>query len=459
MLSLSSGAITDATASTRTNPVFMTHDLNKPQLVFAGSAAAGSAFARSYAVRALATGGFRREIVEEKITIGAGGVFSVERAREAIKLRKGGTRLIATVDQCVGDFGDERRATFAEISLTAKKGRRSALYDVARLCLEESAGALTPVSPDPAVRAARFTDRARLLAPANKISVRPDQTVGAVYHGGIAFCARRALALAPLLQERPAGEPLRQMRVLLRRLRTYERIFRAAAPNKDLSRLSRRARGFARLLGEARDWDVFFTQTLPSVAATGETPGGMAALQAAARQHQLAAAARIAELNASPDFSLFLLDLARMADAPSKRVFKKAETPVAAFATDALEARLAAAREAGAGLALKDLAAGHPLRLALKKLRYSAQLFRDLYDRDARKPYFQALASLQQGFGALNDAAVAQALATRAASGEGKAAMRAAGFVSGYQTARAHAASARILEDWRAFSSMTPYWA
>ena len=437
----------------------MTSSQFDQSFVLSGAAPAVSAFARLYGVRALATGDGARESFVETRALHSDRSINVDISRRTLVLRKGKTKIVASLDHVVGDAGEAQPMRFAEIKLEMKKGSPETFVDVARLCLEESGGALRPVSNDPAVRAARYLDPAHLLAPANKISVAPSQTADEVYRDGVSFCAERALAIAPLVDGASgAGEPLRQMRVLLRRLRTYERIFRQASADREMKALSRRARAFARLFGEARDWDVFVTQTLPSIEASVTTLDGMADLMASARQHQLASAERIAAVASGADFSLFLFDLAAVSRFSAADEGQARDEPIASFARTALEGRLAIARSVGKDLALKDLNAGHPLRLALKKLRYSAQLFRDLYDREKRKPYFQALSRLQEGFGALNDAAVAQELATRAASGEGKAAMRAAGFVSGYRTAEAQAASARLLDDWNAFSTMTPYW-
>ena len=48
----------------------------------------------------------------------------------------------------------------------------------------------------------------------------------------------------------------------------------------------------------------------------------------------------------------------------------------------------------------------HQLRIALKKLRYTAEFFRSLYPKEHAKPYLSALAQMQNCLGHMNDDAV-----------------------------------------------------
>jgi len=437
----------------------MSSPMSKRSLVFRGHTSAISALARSYVVRALtANDGYREQL--EAVALRVNGSESlIDVSRLHLLLQKGKSRISLYLDLgCSVSEAGRGNKDFSEATFRLEKGDPSVLFSVARLCMEESNGGLQPASHDPHVRAAASQYDQTLLLPANKIDVDQSQTLEEVYEHGLDFCAQRALALSPMLAGRNDGEPLRQMRVLLRRFRTFERVFRPYLPSDALRKLAKDARRFTRILGQARDWRIFVSQTLPGLQANAETLEGIEELNQAATQRQLAADEYVLETVNSGDYSIFLLDFLEAADTKSWLKRGESARPITQIANIALEARFDEARAHAQGLVLKDLAAGHPLRLSLKKLRYTAQLFRDLYERDARKPYFRALSRLQDGFGALNDAAVAQELATQAASGEGKAAMRAAGFVSGYCTAQAQADTARILDDWAAFSAMTPYW-
>ena len=58
-----------------------------------------------------------------------------------------------------------------------------------------------------------------------------------------------------------APEPVHQMRVAVRRLRTALAVFRRTAPEGALDSLEKELKSVARLLGGARDWDVFLGET------------------------------------------------------------------------------------------------------------------------------------------------------------------------------------------------------
>jgi len=105
-----------------------------------------------------------------------------------------------------------------------------------------------------------------------------------------------------------------------------------------------------------------------------------------------------------------------------------------------------------------DPASLHALRIAVKKLRYCNQLFRNVYSKKRRGAYMAAMASLQKGFGDINDAVTAQRLVNIVSKGEGAKAMRASGFLSGYYAAQLDAASKAITKSWEAFEAMPPFW-
>ena len=264
---------------------------------------------------------------------------------------------------------------------------------------------------------------------------------------------------APLLDIR-AVEGVHQMRVALRRFRAIERTFRPAVDTDALYALTRRARSIAHALGPARDLDVFLDETLPDIFARYQTPPGAAAMRAAAETMRAAAWADAHAIIADKAFTHFLLDLLEAGViAPwRKDANHRGEGPLKAFAPAALDKALKRARKAKAAMDRTELAARHPLRIALKKLRYSAQMLGPLFPRDKRKPYMAAISRLQDALGTVNDAVTAQDLAEKTGAGAGPDAMRAAGFVAGYKAAEAEAAAVEIDRAWEIFDKTTPFW-
>ena len=66
--------------------------------------------------------------------------------------------------------------------------------------------------------------------------------------------------------------------------------------------------------------------------------------------------------------------------------------------------------QAGQRLDTQDAARLHSLRILAKKLRYSAEFFSTLYDRQRTKPFLAALSEVQEVLGQINDVAVAHRL-------------------------------------------------
>ena len=60
------------------------------------------------------------------------------------------------------------------------------------------------------------------------------------------------------------------------------------------------------------------------------------------------------------------------------------------------------------GIRKLDAEALHELRKELKKLRYAADMLASIYPRKRVSAYLKALKALQDGFGSLNDAAMAE---------------------------------------------------
>ncbi|MHA7873345.1 MAG: CHAD domain-containing protein, partial [Hyphococcus sp.] len=270
----------------------------------------------------------------------------------------------------------------------------------------------------------------------------------------------RLASLQPALVDFRQVEGVHQMRVALRRLRSVERVCRRAHRAAGLSGLSQRARVFARRLGPARDWDVFLEETLPATLESGYAPPAARAFYGAAHDRRAQAWDAAVEAVNDPGFTLFLIDLLEAAVLARWRQGADGAlaAPVREFAPRALDRTLKKTLRTAGAINLNCLEELHDLRIALKKLRYPVQMFRPIYPKAARKDYMAALAGLQEAFGKVNDAVVAQRLAGEASAGGGADVMRAAGFVSGYKAAEAAAAAEVIAVDWPVFAAMTPFW-
>ncbi len=383
--------------------------------------------------------------------------------RWASVIRFKGAEIEIAVDlgsaEAVDGEGRSCSGPLAEVELELVSGDPAAVFDFARLLVANAPLRFSTTSKLEAALA-RLPDADRVGKTA-RLDLDPEMTAGEVLAMSLSACAARAAALQGALVDLRRPEGVHQMRVVLRRLRAMERIYRRYLRSNEIEDLAARAKTFASALGPARDWDVFLGESLPAAVESDYAPERLRSLKARAEAARAESWARATAVISSPDFTRFLIDLTAAGSLQRWRTGAKTrlEQPVIEFAPRALDRALKKTfRTADEVKGAVDLAARHPLRIALKKLRYPVQLFRDLYPKDRRKPYMSALSELQDAFGAVNDAAVAQHLADEAAAGGGEGAMRAAGFISGYKAAEAREAAKKIDGAFAAFEKMTPFW-
>ncbi|MCQ8242009.1 CHAD domain-containing protein [Rhizosaccharibacter radicis] len=242
---------------------------------------------------------------------------------------------------------------------------------------------------------------------------------------------RRLLAegVDHLLLNEPAArrgdaEAIHQMRVALRRLRAVLRLFRKLLDPAPVAALEDELRRLGRVLGDARDWDVFCTETLPTIAAAGlgVLPARGALARAANRERKRAHAGLRAVLRGGAVREL------------AERLRRWHATP-ALFATDpgrpigsvairqvaGLEKRV---RRRARDLARQDDEGRHRLRKALKTLRYGRDMLQALDEQTSAEGWLhppsarRATTRLQEALGSLNDAVAARALAQRLCEGD-----------------------------------------
>jgi triphosphatase len=217
-----------------------------------------------------------------------------------------------------------------------------------------------------------------------------------------------------------AGQPegVHQMRVALRRLRAVLRLFRGLLNPELDDRYEDGLRALGQLLGEARDWDVFCTEVLPTVAAAeppGPRPNGPLARAAAVRRE----AAHVA-LNAgldAPHVQALLDGLAHLHERDDAFTVD-ASQPIADVAADQLAHLEKRVRRRGRKLRHQDDVGRHRLRKALKALRYGREMLQALDEQalEATRPPHgarKAVKGLQEALGGLNDAVAAVELAHR----------------------------------------------
>jgi CHAD domain-containing protein len=214
-------------------------------------------------------------------------------------------------------------------------------------------------------------------------------------------------------------EYLHQVRVTLRRLRVVLGVVKPLlGEDAQLANLRAELRALFRVLGQAREWDVFVTQTLAALRERFPEHAGLARLarrsEALRQGHHEAARAALQ----STAFHGLLLRIALwLHDERWQQPGNRETASLMRFSARILRRCQQRVMRCGKRLShtwasndADSAQALHALRLASKKMRYSAELFSSLRTQEKLKRNTAALIRLQDILGSLNDIAVARRL-------------------------------------------------
>jgi len=242
-------------------------------------------------------------------------------------------------------------------------------------------------------------------------AMRPAQAFGAIAAAGLFQLT--ANAPGALTSDNP--EFIHQMRVALRRLRSALHLFRAYLPQDLVQEGAPELQWLAQLLGQARDYDVLITQTLPRILrapAARRAGAGERALAAALAPRRAACLAAVRKALRSRRYRALLHRLSE-----TIRLLQQRETSGVGGKADLRDFAARKLRQAQKKLRVtpKALAAlpseeRHEFRIAAKRLRYAVEFFAPLFKAKPAQRYARNLADLQDALGILNDDAVALAL-------------------------------------------------
>ena len=262
------------------------------------------------------------------------------------------------------------------------------------------------------------------------------------------------LHLAPMIADIENGtDPVHQMRVAVRRVRSAFALFPALPDNPAHASAAEGLKRLGHVLGPARDWDVFMTETAPPVEAVLPEQAALHTLLRIGARRRHAARATLAEYLHSPEFRKLGLELACLAaaDPPADQGIAP---PLSEFAAAVLRRRWKKLLNAGRALEDLDNQALHGLRLKAKRLRYAAEFFAPLFPEKPTSRFVRRLAMLQERLGLFNDTTVAAGLLHDLNSKPGYA----AGLVLGFTAARGARSRQKIAAAWARFRRRDPFW-
>jgi len=216
-------------------------------------------------------------------------------------------------------------------------------------------------------------------------------------------CLRHLQSNEQGVRESDSPEFVHQARVAIRRLRSAIRVWKPLLPADFVADFDPLWQALAARLGDTRNWDVFNSETLPTIIDRFPASPEVARLadyaQRRCAMHRQAARQALSSL----DYSRLLLDFpARLLDLP-----EDTEQRLADFAPRCLQKRAKQVRRLAAEAMDGDAAARHRLRVAYKRLRYALEFFAPLFSGEALRQYHLAASELQEVLGRLNDLSVA----------------------------------------------------
>lgn len=372
--------------------------------------------------------------------------FSTEFTRVHWHIEQAGTVVEVALDVGVVRAG-KREAPISEVEFELKQGDPDAIYALARGMAES-----LPLIIEPRSKARRGYVLAGVIeeapARAGVVPLRKGQDARS------AWAAMRDAALGQLLDNVPGvlaggdSEYLHQARVAVRRLRATLSLGRDIGLERPTW-----VEDLRWLMGElsaARDWDVFATETLPRVQAYCGDPQRLDALAKAVAKRRMEAGDRARSAMMSPRFVALMLAMEGPPSWHGEPAFV-----VERWAGRTLARRLKRVLRLGKPIERLDPAGLHALRIALKRLRYSAEAFDGLGDK-ATRPYLKRLSRLQDVLGVANDLSVAKGLLGDLAHARHA---HATGWVEGFLACEGRSQIRHAKRLYRDFCRARPFWA
>ncbi len=307
---------------------------------------------------------------------------------------------------------ESRREPIREIEIELVTGSPRKLYELADRLVAEL----------PSTRLLFSSKSQRGYELCSRISTSPRRALGIdIPHksrpGSIAYRAaaealvqvQRSIELARAGRD-PEG--VHQMRIGVRRLRVCAAIARKAGVATFSDKLGSELKWLWRILGEARDWDVFAVETWPAVICkSGKSAPLASEFEASTAGFRNASHQKLRRALGGRRFQTLMLACG-YAIVLQREALPRASARRSSrqFAQRLLSKRAARVLDHGNDIAGLHDRQRHQLRIDAKKLRYLAEFFAALYPPEATRRYLERLGAVQSILGRLNNLAVSEAM-------------------------------------------------
>jgi triphosphatase len=215
------------------------------------------------------------------------------------------------------------------------------------------------------------------------------------------------------------ADGIHQMRVAVRRLRATLSGFGELLPDNQRHWASEELRWLADALGPARNLEVFETGLLEPAQQDFAKPLALKQLREAAQRRRRAACQDAADAVRSMRYTVIVQCLRRWFEGCGWREGGRAEgldRPIGGVAERVLQRRWRVAKKRGKAFDAQTPDQRHRLRIALKKLRYTAESLASLYSPEKAALFVKDLKRLQDDLGHANDLRVGHDILAELAS-------------------------------------------
>lgn len=336
-------------------------------------------------------------------------IFATDFSRNLRLLDFAGARIELCMDSGEIRAGKKSRA-ISELELELKSGEPQQLFKFALALLD-----IVPLEVEHASKAEYgyrlYSGDKPAVSKARLPRLQAAQTIPAALRNMVAACLLHIQANVPGALQKLDEEYLHQVRVGLRRLRVVLAMAEAYRHDAELQALHQDVAQLCVELGRSREWDVFVTQTLLPIRARMPRHSGLREMLRASEKIRAQHHVGMEESLTTPDLQRLLLRLGHwMQGNYWQENIVESGADLATFAAQALEKHSMKAGQRAGSLDEADAAQLHKLRIACKRLRYSAEMFGTLFAAGKTRRYVAALSALQDTMGVLNDIAVARRL-------------------------------------------------
>jgi inorganic triphosphatase YgiF len=255
-------------------------------------------------------------------------------------------------------------------------------------------------------------------------------------------------------------EPLHQTRVAVRRIRSALAWFEPYLEPEAAGRFEDTLKRFGKILGEARDRDVFIKELAGEKAEDRQNGTWLELVVPPIEAERRAAYRGVQVLINSGEPTAFILALAGWAESGlwlRPEFGHLSDTKLTTIAPELLDTLASKANKRGGRLKDRSLDELHSLRKTLKKLRYCTEYCEALYKHKKVKRYQQRAKELLEVLGALNDTVGTDALLDTLDTKDA-ALTPGIGLISRVSIANREEALKQLPKAWKAFAAEKPFW-